>query len=301
MDHDTIDTQVGAAPPSATATASGGGSALADLMPAFLAELARAMQAAAQRERTRIAKVVADEAADHVDRTRTRAAAENEELRRLAEADVERIQAWSAAEVERIRGEAERRTAERRSDLEAYMARHESIIATEVEGVDAAVRDYDATLTLFFDELAAMTDPADIARRAGSLPPLPDLDAVRAAARAGAVAQYANPDAPNDPADPVASGPAADGASGVAVMDPDAVGRSDEASSAPEEKVEEAPAAESTAAPPADPLHVPADENADFGVSGPPEQPSAAIRVLRTIAPWTASGGQDAPDGGATH
>ena len=52
------------------------GARSADIKPSFLAELARAMQATAERERGRIAEVVADDAAENVERTRTRADAE---------------------------------------------------------------------------------------------------------------------------------------------------------------------------------------------------------------------------------
>ena len=110
-------------------------------MPSFLAELALAMKAAAERERERIGEVVATEAAEHVEKARTRAAAETAELRRLADEDLERIEDWSTTEIERIRREAERRTDERRSGLEAYLAQHDTIIATEIDGVDSAVRE----------------------------------------------------------------------------------------------------------------------------------------------------------------
>ena len=93
---------------------------------------------------------------------------EADELRRLAEQDVTGIKSWMAEETERIRQEAGRRTDERRNELEAHLAKHDSIIATEIAGVDVAVSDYRATLDEFFDELRGATNPAEIARRAGS-------------------------------------------------------------------------------------------------------------------------------------
>lgn len=281
-----------------------------DLMPTFLLELARAMQAAAQREQERIARVVADEATRQIETTRTRAAAEAEELRRLAETDVERIQAWAAAEIERIRSEAERRTAERRQDLETYLARHQSIIATEIDGVDAAVREYDRVLAQFFDDLAAMTDPADIVRRAGSLPTMPDLDTVRASARAAAVAEVADAERAAE------SSPGGEGTTAVGVMDPAAVGRpadestlegpaanapaaaapdldpTSEASAAVDVSAAAAPSGsagrEDAPAPAGDPVDAPANGSADH--------PNAAVRVLRTLAPWAAPGSQQPAD-----
>ena len=216
-------------------------------MPAFLTELARAMQAAAERERDYIAEFVTKEAAEQVEKSRIRAAAETEELRRLAEEDVALIKDSLKTEIERLRRDADRRMDERRNSLQVYLAKHESIIATEIDGVDAAIRGYRAALDGFFDEFKGSTDPADIARRAGSLPEPPDLDEVRAIARASAIAELAN--APDDSAarpvndepgrveveaDPAPSAdadagvdPVSDPGTGQAVMDPDADGRLD--------------------------------------------------------------------------
>ena len=90
------------------------------LRPGFLAELAVAMRATAQKERERIAARVADDAAAHVEKVRARAAIETDELKRLAEEDVQHIQEWSASEMERIRAEADKKIEDRRSSLEEY-------------------------------------------------------------------------------------------------------------------------------------------------------------------------------------
>jgi hypothetical protein len=281
---------------------SGGGAG--SMMPSFLAQLARAMQAAAELERERIAAVVADHAAEHVEKTQTRAAAETEELRRLAEEDIDRIQTWLADETERIRREADRRTEEHRNDLEALLAQHDSIIATEIDSIGAAVRDYRSTLDQFFDALRGATNPVDIARRAGSLPAPPDLDDVRGAARASAVAKLAEApqDATDEPvgdglgraeADPPSSADAdlvgdewAEAGAGLAVMDPEAVGRSGDLLEAPEEVDAEA-AAESATAPPADPQVVPVGHAMEGDVAESVGRSGPAVRLLRSIAPWT--------------
>jgi hypothetical protein len=57
--------------------------------------------------------------------------------------------------------------------------------------VNAAVQDYNATLDRYFEELAGSSDPASIVARAEALPAPPDLDAIRAQARARAVSQFA--------------------------------------------------------------------------------------------------------------
>ena len=284
-----------------------------NILPAFLAELARAMQAAAERERERIDEVVTKEAAEQVEKSRSRAAAETEELRRLAEDDVARIKESARAEIERIRRDADRRTDERRKSLESYLAKHESIIATEIEGVGIAIRGYHAALDRFFDEFTSSTDPADIARRAGSLPAPPDLDEVRATARVNAVAALANApdedaarpmteepapeaDAPAPSADDVASNESSSMTeTGLGVMDPDAVGRL-ETLADPSGELEIAAVPTFAAAPPPDALYVEAEESSEAAIAESADHPNAAVRLLRSIAPWASQADQDEPD-----
>jgi hypothetical protein len=181
----------------------------AGLRPGFLAELALAMRATAEKERERIAGRVADDAAAHVEKVRARAAIETDELKRLAEEDVQHIEEWSSSEMERIRGEADRKIEDRRASLEEYLKQHDSIIDTEIDGVNDAVRDYSSTLDRYFEELSQSEDPATIVARAEALPPAPDLDQVRAQARARAVAMLAEVDEPTPMGDAVAPEPAA--------------------------------------------------------------------------------------------
>ena len=173
------------------------------LRPGFLAELAVAMRATAQKERERIAARVADDAAAHIEKVRARAAIETDELKRLAEEDVQHIEDWSAAEMERIRGEADRKIEDRRSSLEEYLQQHDTIIDTEIDGVSDAVNEYSATLDRYFEELSRSEDPSTIVARAEALPAPPDLDQVRAQARARAVAAFAAADEP--PSTPAAA------------------------------------------------------------------------------------------------
>jgi hypothetical protein len=195
--------------------------------------LAQAMHAALRRERERIDDIVANDAHEHTDKVRARAALEAAELRRMADGEVREIEAWKTKEVKRIRREAARRTKERRDDMASFLQRHDQIIETEIAGLETAVVDYSATLATFVENLSATEDPGEIARRADSVPTPPDLDGIRALARARAVAAFDLPDdgptaeetGPVDvePATPPASEPASD--PGVAVMDPDPEGR----------------------------------------------------------------------------
>ncbi|HEX5824280.1 MAG TPA: hypothetical protein VFY18_07490 [Candidatus Limnocylindrales bacterium] len=318
--HDVIDLPGQAGDPLATTTSEPGSATRASTMKAgFLNELARAMHASAEREREHIGAVISDEAAEHVEKARTRGAVEAEELRRLAEEDVDGIQSWAAAEMERIRLEAGRRTDERRNDLKAFLARHDSIISTEIDGVGLAVRDYRLTLDQFFDELTSSNEPAEIARRAGSIPMPPDLDDVRGAARADAVAQYA--DAPYELASEPVSEPVSndlsagvetespvmavhdaapdgwpDAEAGLGVMDPDAIGRSNGVPDVLQEV--DAEASDGAAPSSEEPELVPAGHEGEADVAETGDRSSAAVRLLRSIAPWTVSAEHDESDRG---
>jgi hypothetical protein len=211
-DGTTDSTAVSQADPPAVERAEG---VATGLRPGFLAELAVAMRLTAEKERERIAGKVSDDAAAHVEKVRARAAIETDELKRLAEEDVQHIEEWSAAEQERIRAEADRKIEDRRASLEEYLRQHDTIIDTEIDGVNAAVRDYNATLDRYFEELAQSNDPAAIVARAEALPAPPELDEIRAQARARAVSMFAEREDEAPPA-PVAQAPAEAQMSGAA-------------------------------------------------------------------------------------
>ena len=314
------------------------------LRPGFLAELAVAMRATAEKERERIAARVADDAAAHVEKVRARAAIETDELKRLAEEDVQHIEEWSTSEMERIRAEADRKIEDRRASLEEYLKQHDSIIDTEIEGVNAAVGDYSSTLDRYFEDLSKSEDPATIVARAEALPPAPDLDQVRAQARARAVAMFAEADDATPGADVASPEPAAaealsaapdtaDGgvapeatigaivsepspvndetpaADAVATDEVDAYRGStamagDEPSVTPQGVHADQPAAAATEAP-AEQAPIPVmDPEATVDSTWPPaetaaqpgpepvaasvDHTSAAVRLLRSVAPWTA-------------
>jgi hypothetical protein len=234
--------------------ASGEGRVATEAMPSLMAGLTRAMHETADRERERMAAVVADDAKKHVELAHARATIEAGELRRSADEDIEGIETWSVDEIARIREEADRRKKERRADLESYLEQHAAIIDAEVAGVDFAVAEYQATLDAFIDGLLESNDASDIARRAAAVPPAPDLVQARASARAAAVAQIA----------------AEEQRAGVGVMDPAAVARPDGLAMT------------------VDPLQAP-DEDLVV-VAGPPPvgAPTAPNRLVRVLGQWMA-------------
>lgn len=154
---------------------------------AFRDELARAMHAAAERERLRIEAAVDDDATMHVEKVRGRALAEAGELKRLAEDDVTGIRSWAKSEIERIRGEADTQITERRERLEQHLIGHATIIDGEVDRVSEAVEGYRHELDVFFVQLSEERNPTEIARLADSVPAPPDFEVIRAVARAEAV------------------------------------------------------------------------------------------------------------------
>jgi hypothetical protein len=281
------------------------------VVPSFLAELTRAMQAAAEQMRAHIDADVADDAAEEIERAHARGAIEADELRRLADEDIGGIDAWLAAETERVRGEAARRTDERRTELASHLAKHDSIIDAEVAGVEGAVRDYRSTLDTFFAELKDADDPAELARRAGSLPAPPDLESARGAARADAVAKFAN----GASHDETGSDEGSRTAEAAAPEPADASGSESTDAAAAEPEPQPAVAA-TIPAPPSDdgvglgvmsPVAEEDDEE-DGDAEAPPPAPepvtagsipasTAATRLFRTITDWASS----QPSGNGDH
>jgi hypothetical protein len=165
------------------------------------AEIARAMQVAADHERERIDAGIGEEETAQVEKIFGRASAEAAELSRHADQDVSLVNAWYKDEVKRIRAEADRQVDDRRTRLEQSLTHHGSLIEAEIESVHVAVEGYRASLGAFFGRLSEERDPSAIARLAGDLPDPPDLDGVRGEARAAAMQALVQASA--ETADPV--------------------------------------------------------------------------------------------------
>jgi hypothetical protein len=167
-------------------------------VPAFLHEIARTMQAAADREREQIAAEIADSLSAHVEKVRSRASTEAEELKRLAEEDVDHIREWSAAEAERLRQETESRIGARREDLDRDLRQHDTLVEREISEAGEAVDQYRAELDRFVGRLASEREPTEIARLASLLPEPPSVEEIASAARADAIAQLSRSEAATD-------------------------------------------------------------------------------------------------------
>jgi hypothetical protein len=197
----------------------------------LMAEIARAMQIAANRERRRIDLSVGEDEAAQIEKVHLRAAAESDELKKHAEEDVSLVDAWREDQIQRIRDDADRQIDDRRRRLEESLTHHGSLIETETQSVRLAVRDYRASLDSFFGRLSEEREPSAIARLAGTLPDPPDLHEVRADARTSAMKDLERR-SEADGADPTAEGFAAGedssklGKEPVGVMEPGVMERS---------------------------------------------------------------------------
>ena len=149
-----------------------------DAAPDFLADLARAMQAAASAQKKHIADVAEERKKAHIDAVHKRETTENEELREVSSGDVKGIEAWATAEIERIRLERQRRIAARKTELEEQLEQHHSMIESEIGAVEAAVVAYHQEVDSFFARLDLQADPIAIAETARNLPPFPALETI---------------------------------------------------------------------------------------------------------------------------
>ncbi|MCU0477162.1 MAG: hypothetical protein MUE92_00195 [Chloroflexi bacterium] len=142
----------------------------------FLADLTRAMQAAAEQARSATLEQYRAEGTTVIEQIHARSATGATELRRHADDDVSAIKDWSKAEIARIREETERRVASRREQLEGQLERHAAIIEHEIEKVRGRISTFEGEMGTFFDDLLREEDPAVFAARAASLPEPPSFE-----------------------------------------------------------------------------------------------------------------------------
>ena len=142
----------------------------------FLADLTRAMQAAAEQARTATLDQFRGDGTTVIEQIHARSATGATELRRHADDDVAAIKDWSKAEIARIRDEIERRIGARREQLEGQLERHAAIVEHEIEKVRGRIASFEIEMGQFFDDLVGEEDPAVFAARAVSLPEPPSFE-----------------------------------------------------------------------------------------------------------------------------
>jgi hypothetical protein len=146
----------------------------------FMADLSRAMQAAAENARAETMARFEVEAKGVVEAIHAAATDEAADLRRKADDDVAAIREWSKAEIARIREETEGRIAARKSGLDGEMEQHAATIESRIERVTSVVAAFETQMQAFFERLNAEEDPTRIATMAETMPDPPSLADVAA-------------------------------------------------------------------------------------------------------------------------
>ena len=160
----------------------------------FMADLTKAMQAAAEAARTSTLEQFGAEAKTYIEQIHTRSSEECTGLRRQADDDIVGIREWSKAEVARIREETEARISGRKSDLDLQLEAHAARIERAIERIQGRVSGYEADMARFFERLLQEDDPAEFAALAERLPEPPPFDDGADLAPEAPVAAVAEPE-----------------------------------------------------------------------------------------------------------
>ncbi len=144
----------------------------------FMADLTRAMQAAAEQARSETMTRFDADAKAFVEEIRSGTTADVADLRRKADDDMASIREKSKAEIARIREQVEASVADRKTELEAEMEAHAARREARAERVAVVVAAFEAEMADFFERLNAEEDPTRIATMAETMPDPPSLEDV---------------------------------------------------------------------------------------------------------------------------
>jgi hypothetical protein len=142
----------------------------------FMADLTRAMQAAADQARSETMTRFDAEAKAFVEEIRSGTTSDVADLRRKADDDMASIRERSKAEIARIREQTEASVADRKTELEAEMEAHAAMREARAERVAVVVAAFEAEMADFFERLNAEEDPTRIATMAETMPDPPSLE-----------------------------------------------------------------------------------------------------------------------------
>jgi hypothetical protein len=236
----------------------------------FMADLTKAMQAAAEAARADSLERFAAEAKAHVESIHASTSDESTELRKKADDDIASIREWSKQEIARIREETDERVTHRKEVLEREIEAHAAEIESRIERVQARVASFESEMATFFERLLGEDDPTRFAAMAETLPeppPFDDDDAWASATIGDTPAAVATPAAELADETPVDAGavyePVESPQAEAADLDPwrDAPVATDPEASA-EDAVDEAPLAGDALA-----SDAPADDGDLFGIA----------------------------------
>jgi len=147
----------------------------------FMADLTKAMQAAAEDARSRVISQLQADAKTHVESIHGRSSTDAAGLRRTADDDVAGVREWSKAEIARIREETETKITGRKARLETEIEQHAAVIEREIDAVQKTVAAFEEEMATFFDRLLGEEDPSRFATMAENLPEAPSFDGILAA------------------------------------------------------------------------------------------------------------------------
>ena len=143
----------------------------------FMADLTKAMQAAAESARADTLERFGAEAKAHIESIHASTADEATDLRKKADDDIASIREWSKTEIARIREETDERITHRKDVLEREIEAHAAQIESRIERVQARVTGFEGQMSSFFERLLGEEDPTRFAAMAESLPEPPPFDA----------------------------------------------------------------------------------------------------------------------------
>lgn len=147
----------------------------------FMADLTKAMQAAAEDARSRAISQLQADAKTHVESIHGHSSTEAAGLRRTADDDVAGVREWSKAEIARIREETETKITDRKARLETEIEQHAAVIEREIDAVQKTVAAFEEEMAAFFERLLGEEDPSRFATMAENLPEPPSFDGIPAA------------------------------------------------------------------------------------------------------------------------
>lgn len=142
----------------------------------FMADLTKAMQAAAEAARADTLERFSAEAKAHIESIHASTADESTALRKKADDDIATIREWSKTEIARIREETDERVTHRKDVLEREVEAHAAEIEARIERVQVRVAAFEEEMAAFFERLLGEDDPTRFASMAETLPEPPPFD-----------------------------------------------------------------------------------------------------------------------------
>jgi hypothetical protein len=142
----------------------------------FMADLTKAMQAAAESQRAATLSQLQADAKVYTEEIHGRSAELASDLRKRADDDLASIRDWQKAEIARIKEATEERISGRKADLETQLEHHAAVIEQAIDKVQGQVSAFESEMARFFELLLVEEDPTRIAAMAERLPEPPPFE-----------------------------------------------------------------------------------------------------------------------------